>query len=170
MFQSTPTYGGRLRHDAGGTISSIVSIHAHVRWATGHQRNHPNRGKVSIHAHVRWATQGTEYDYAPIQGFNPRPRTVGDNDHNYVFDPERRVSIHAHVRWATQTVEILDVERIVSIHAHVRWATWLRRHISGVLIRFNPRPRTVGDWPSKTRRMKGILFQSTPTYGGRLVS
>ena len=101
---------------------------------------------VSIHAHVRWATSPARLNRRWCCRFNPRPRTVGD-----VF------------------VSPAKLFEAVSIHAHVRWATWDGR---GNWIRspgFNPRPRTVGDINAVVQHNRWTGFQSTPTYGGRLV-
>ena len=81
MFQSTPTYGGRLGVQDLAGLWARVSIHAHVRWATGRIQRGTWHEIVSIHAHVRWATRCLS-----IQNNTPF------------------VSIHAHVRWATRNV------------------------------------------------------------------
>src|SRR5690606_36443930 len=166
---------------------------------------------VSTHAHARWAT-GPGHDGATrAWGFNPRPRTVGDfrrstlRRNQLEFQPTPThggrlrpafssastcaVSTHAHARWATTVAAGVRVGVIVSTHAHARWATWLFGVPCTPRSRFNPRPRTVGDFicalisvrfscfnprPRTVGDTALLLdltwkrqFQPTPTHGGR---
>ena len=146
MFQSTPTYGGR-------------------------QLLPPDQfppEKVSIHAHVRWATPAGAVNASDSPGFNPRPRTVGDGDWGaYIPMYDWFQSTPTYGGRPPASSESSFACR-VSIHAHVRWAT----NISSILpvrrTSFNPRPRTVGDLAPGGRVAFVEMFQSTPTYGGRL--
>ena len=168
-----------------------VSIHAHVRWATPpagsrfpscirfnprprtvgdrrQDRRHvrwnrfqstPTYGgrrrqfcvqnlllRVSIHAHVRWATITFPRLLMPLKVFQSTPTYGGRPRWYHIAVQLLFVSIHAHVRWATPSGAIAaDLHFNVSIHAHVRWATAARE--------------------AKDRAL--MVFQSTPTYGGR---
>ena len=100
---------------------------------------------VSTHAHARWATVNPEH----------------------LVEVGYDVSTHAHARWATEKIYSDMVARRVSTHAHARWATWRRvRWLEGRLC-FNPRPRTVGDPQLSRCHPLPIVFQPTPTHGGR---
>ena len=58
---------------------------------------------------------------------------------------------------------------MVSIHAPAREATSGRRSGRGACQCFNPRPRAGSDMPYQQRFVRGLLFQSTPPRGKRLV-
>ena len=171
MFQSTPAYGGRPRlsdglarwticfnprprtagDDSRGDASDrhdAVSIHARVRRATVTDPNSCRRLDVSIHARVRRATVG------------PSPHDVRHCS----------VSIHARVRRATSAADGSCMgSHAVSIHARVRRATsTVRRRLSSQC--FNPRPRTAGDVAVDQHPRSTTSFQSTPAYGGRLMT
>ena len=144
QFQSTPTYGGRLDLMALAGLREKVSIHAHVRWATGVDVDAGTCKVVSIHAHVRWATRG--------QFFTPYHVCV---------------SIHAHVRWATR-ISLSRIGSRLSFNPRPRTVgdpQFFRARPGGRS--FNPRPRTVGDGITVTMPDTKSGFQSTPTYGGR---
>ena len=144
-FQPTPTHGGRPVFRCNINSVVIVSTHAHARWATGVLDNDYDLRKVSTHAHARWATicllqrrrlpyvsthaharwatRRLYFDNLHDKRFNPRPRTVGDEQGEIIEIPFNGVSTHAHARWATKVGRDLLIKIIVSTHAHARWAT-----------------------------------------------
>ena len=80
LFQPTPTHGGRLVIvDTAGFFVN-VSTHAHARWATWHAATACAVANVSTHAHARWATPVHSTVTPCSFSFNPRPRTVGDQE------------------------------------------------------------------------------------------
>src|SRR5690606_350375 len=79
-----------------------------------------------------------------LVGFNPRPRTGGDQD-QVEAGIEVTVSIHAPARGATTSPVV---------------TTWTRAS-------FNPRPRTGGDTRCVATTAGERTFQSTPPHGGR---
>ncbi len=164
-FQSTPPHGGRLDR-ALKVLLHDVSIHAPARRATavGEQ---PGLGviEVSIHAPARRATQGLRHLRHYLDGFNPRPRTEGDQ---------------RSVRPATTP----PLFQSTPPHGGRRAAPPSTPAAGG----FNPRPRTEGDGlgaavvelarvsiHAPARRATLELphacsegrFQSTPPHGGR---
>ena len=60
-----------------------------------------------------------------------------------------------------------DHTQYVSIHAPVRGATHVFSLLLQFFLRFNPRPRTGGDFSCFNPGDPNLLFQSTPPYGGR---
>ena len=144
MFQSTPAYGGR---HATVTINGQpydVSIHARVRRATRHQQHIGRAVVVSIHARVRRATARMMAASRYFM-FQSTPAYGGRREYlsachgvQRCFNPRPRTA------GDENTYRHVMASKGVSIHARVRRAT-----IS--------RPGTTA----------GMMFQSTPAYGGR---
>src|SRR5689334_4714190 len=100
---------------------------------------------VSIHAPARGATTISSRFVFIASGFNPRPRTGGDD----TIPPEELAAA------------------AVSIHAPARGATHFKINLEAPYDGFNPRPRTGGDQSSPPRPHRRCWFQSTPPHGGR---
>ena len=101
------------------------------------------------------------------KGFNPRPRTGGRPACADKRQHRVAVSIHAPARGATIWEWRNSPWPLVSIHAPARGATLDIRSGNPHDSRFNPRPRTGGDWRIQEELSPGYGFQSTPPHGGR---
>ena len=142
-FNSRPSARGDMRR-AAQRASSLISIHAPPRGATGPAPNVANRHSISIHAPPRGATEWADF--------------TGD-----FF----RISIHAPPRGAT-TLKFRKEKNNehISIHAPPRGATATRRgFLTPVLFQFTPlregRPGRL-----ETSR-ETAEFQFTPLREGR---
>ena len=192
-FQSTPTYGGRPSETRTQIHQVRVSIHAHVRWATcagetewliqdGFQSTPTyggrRYGRIEFVQRLMFQSTPTyggrqidkQHDEEPDEGFNPRPRTVGDANEMFAisrkfgfqstptYGGRRDPWLRGPAGWCfnprPRTVGDAQcgigpaARRTVSIHAHVRWATI-----------------SAGRTASQMGR-----FQSTSTYGGRPIA
>ena len=165
-FQSTPPHGGRQKSRAIKKPFQVVSIHAPARGATvlivsnpalqRFQSTPPHGGRpfnprffqlqyvVSIHAPARGATLSYPDLYVGIKGFNPRPRTGGDNGQI--------------VGWET-------MKKFQSTPPHGG------RHneigVSVIYIKFQSTPPHGGRHFLLFLFVGLIRFQSTPPHGGR---
>ena len=107
------------------------------------------------------ASQG-QYD------FNPRPREEGDICFVYpvlfciYFNPRPREE------GDQQYVRRRITPYYISIHALVKRATWWFYKQRNSTFYFNPRPREEGDMRVTATTALTILFQSTPSWRGRL--
>ena len=166
VFQSAPPHGGRRFHGpnrcvrnrfnprprTGGDQSDAMTAHDLIWFqsAPPHGGRPPRlgrrrrRGHVSIRAPARGATWRCQDSTLSSGGFNPRPRTGGDNYAGYV-----------HYR--------LDVFQSAPPHGGRR----SRNRRSRLKSRFNPRPRTGGDFAPTDSSGKYWWFQSAPPHGGR---
>ena len=100
-FNPRPRTGGDLPGDDQAHIALVVSTHAPAQGATdvGDLRKRPI--DVSTHAPAQGATWIRSWYYGAFEGFNPRPRTGGDQNHFYGPLFGGFVSTHAPAQGAT---------------------------------------------------------------------
>ncbi len=86
-FQSTPAYGGRLGND--DELAAGIMFQSTPAYGGRPDRSDPRRRpfRVSIHARVRRATGVSRPQSSGTDGFNPRPRTAGDDESCCCIDP-----------------------------------------------------------------------------------
>ena len=146
LFQSTPSWRGRLIYAQTVYIIQVISIHALVKRATKCALRSGFCYFISIHALVKRATTGGFTGKINSWDFNPRPREEGDVcKHNFYLQYSRFQSTPS---W--------------------RGRHRGRRDSGAFRVYFNPRPREEGDL--RTLFLQGTmeLFQSTPSWRGRL--
>ncbi len=167
-FQSTPSWRGRPVKERLCGIIKKISIHALVKRATTSTVSKTEAWNISIHALVKRATS------AHTQRVHIRA-----------------ISIHALVKRATFAIFYSKDIPDISIHALVKRATDYTMSTYVYNQDFNPRPREEGDplYGCDTAideisihalvkratkqivcRFAHLLFQSTPSWRGRLIS
>ncbi len=185
-FQSTPPHGGRRAVRAIARDLGIVSIHAPARGATRICRRASTR-PISFNPRPRTGGDWSmSCSFRIMLCFNPRPRTGGDpgdrvqRDQRTCFNPRPRTGGDRSHPGSSRLPP-------VSIHAPARGATMRRNRISPLIRfqstpphggrlgsqlppraknRFNPRPRTGGDFARWDGRAGHPCFNPRPRTGG----
>ena len=165
VFQSTPPHGGRPVRDLSlPKFREFQSTPPHggrpffqiKRWRCG---------CVSIHAPARRATAATMIASAFSSGFNPRPRTEGDQDLR--FRPVRRIRFqstppHGGRRWLAKCFSSSALFQSTPPHGGRPFWFPDRSCRPG----FNPRPRTEGDSCRAPRNPRNSSFNPRPRTEG----
>ena len=190
-FQSTPSWRGRPAEFNAQRKKEGISIHALVKRATYPLSRYHSPNK---HFNPRPREEGDEYiaDIRELLNhFNPRPREEGDINTIsqtvaiIVFQstpswrgrllPKHgnatsyRISIHALVKRATVEVLASAFNMDISIHALVKRATApLWKLCDSFVISIHALVKRAT--PSSLQDFYNVVFQSTPSWRGRLVS